>query len=70
MTLPIVSLFAIDDSFKTKVRRSIFIIDALDQGVWSFHCCREMSGDDSSPGKDYWPAGCCKVRWREPILGR
>uniref|UniRef100_A0A452DZD4 Protein CASP n=1 Tax=Capra hircus TaxID=9925 RepID=A0A452DZD4_CAPHI len=19
-----------------------------------------MSGDDSSPGKDYWPAGCCK----------
>lgn len=44
------------------------VIDALGPGVWSLHRRREMSGDKSSPGKDGWPGGCCKVRL--PRAGR
>lgn len=58
MTLLIV--FAINGSFKSKVKLSIFMIDALDQSVWSLHYHRKMSADKNAAAKDLWQAGCCK----------
>lgn len=60
MTLLII--FAINGSFKSKVKLSIFMIDALDQGVWSLHYHRKMSADKSAAAKERWQVGCCKVR--------
>lgn len=60
MTLLVVS--AINDSSKIKVKLFLFMIDALDQGVWSLHHHRKMSADKNSNAKDCWQAGCCKVR--------
>lgn len=60
MTLLIVS--AINDSFEIKVELSPFMIDVLNQGVWSLHHLRKMSADKNPAVKDCWQAGSCKVR--------
>jgi hypothetical protein len=59
--LTLLIVFAINGSFKSKVKLSIFMIDALDQSVWSLHYHRKMSADKNAAAKDLWQAGCCKV---------